>query len=642
MESGNEDELSKALLIIRPPEVEHSELIHQNNQVLVETHSGQLVLYNQNEKRLILTKPKPLTSTCSLCGNVLKSNYIHSQYFHFLQESHQEFSQSFNQGYYDKFFVEQKKLGRGQRGSVFLAQHVLQGVNIGMFAVKAIPVGESHSWLVRMLKEVTLLGKLKHPNIVEYKHAWIETRQLNTFSKLILIVAPEVPCLFILMELANGGNLEEYINIQESEEVEDMLSINLTPEERRKLKRKRAEKLNKTWPPNTLSDVDYSKSNAAVNGGIGLLNERKTRFLNPAEIKNLFNDVCQGLSHLHQNGIIHRDLKPPNLLLSFNDSGIPRIMISDFGECEVMNAEMERVRTGATGTLEFMPPEMLIKVNGQYLPNHSLSADIWSLGVILYYLCFSTVPYTQTEDVDLLKKEIIDFQTKDLNLPETKRVKLVYRNLIKKLMVSSESRPCVQEVIEYVEEFDSPTGSIYEYQDADEQENIEQPTTPIEELKLETKLEMKPDYTQGLVQKDTKALILIPLAYQIRMEEENGDMSPKQELSLEQKEKLRKLSHTAIERKRRERIAHCMQQLKTMVPSNRNQDYLQKLTILENTVKYIRELQEKVDQKEFFSSYYRPNMSMPLPVHHVPTLPVSPQSNQSTASKVMDIDNLLS
>jgi hypothetical protein len=29
---------------------------------------------------------------------------------------------SFNQGYYEKFFIEEKKLGRGFRGSVFLCK----------------------------------------------------------------------------------------------------------------------------------------------------------------------------------------------------------------------------------------------------------------------------------------------------------------------------------------------------------------------------------------------------------------------------------------------------------------------------------------------------------------------------------------
>jgi hypothetical protein len=43
-----------------------------------------------------------------------------------------------------------------------------------------------------MLREVLLLGKLKHTNVVDYKHAWLENRQIHRFG-------PEVPCLFILM-----------------------------------------------------------------------------------------------------------------------------------------------------------------------------------------------------------------------------------------------------------------------------------------------------------------------------------------------------------------------------------------------------------------------------------------------------------
>ena len=31
--------------------------------------------------------------------------------------------------------------------------------------------------------------------------------------------APKVPCLFILMELANGGNLEEYLILEEQDNV---------------------------------------------------------------------------------------------------------------------------------------------------------------------------------------------------------------------------------------------------------------------------------------------------------------------------------------------------------------------------------------------------------------------------------------
>lgn len=40
-------------------------------------------------------------------------------------------------------------------------------------------MGDHQDWLVRMLREVALLEKLKHPNIIEYKHAWVEEHQLS-------------------------------------------------------------------------------------------------------------------------------------------------------------------------------------------------------------------------------------------------------------------------------------------------------------------------------------------------------------------------------------------------------------------------------------------------------------------------------
>jgi hypothetical protein len=87
------------------------------------------------------------------------------------------------QGYYDKFFVQEKSLGRGARGSVYYVQHILNGIPLGHFAVKIIPVGKSQEWLVRMLKEVKLLEKLHHVNIIDYKHAWIENRRLTRFGR---------------------------------------------------------------------------------------------------------------------------------------------------------------------------------------------------------------------------------------------------------------------------------------------------------------------------------------------------------------------------------------------------------------------------------------------------------------------------
>ncbi|RUP52448.1 kinase-like domain-containing protein [Jimgerdemannia flammicorona] len=295
-----------------------------------------------------------------------------------------------NQGYYERFFVEGRKLGRGFRGSVFLCQHILDQVYLGEYAIKKVAVGDNHAWLVRMLREVHLLEKLHHPNIVDYKHAWLEEHKLTQFG-------PQVPCLFILMECANGGNLEEYIEtppITIPTATSTPTTSSVPPEFRAK---NRARLLRRQDAPSPAASLRVDR-----------------RWLALGEVWSLFLDTCEGLAHLHRHNIVHRDLKPPNLLLNWED-GIrlgrtPRVLISDFGECEVLDELTDRDRTGATGTLEFMAPE-LVKVDerGKYLRDFSPKSDMWSLGMVLYYLCYSVLPYRQVEDVEELKEEILAF-----------------------------------------------------------------------------------------------------------------------------------------------------------------------------------------------------------------------------------------
>jgi len=246
--------------------------------------------------------------------------------------------------------------------------HFLNGILLGEFAIKKVPVGDHQEWLVRMLREVTLLEQLRHPNIIEYKHCWVEDHSQSAFS-------PAVPTLFILMEQANAGNLQEYIEPQ------------LTPSNHR-----RPQPLSGTYP-----------NQASISGGLGYSPclTHRVRYLTKPQILSLFTDICRGLSHLHAAGIVHRDLKPSNLLLHYDASkpdGLPTVLISDFGECAVLGTASE----SGTGTTEFMAPELL----RQKRTAHSTSHDIWSLGIILYYLSYSRVPYSQIEDVDLLKDEI--------------------------------------------------------------------------------------------------------------------------------------------------------------------------------------------------------------------------------------------
>ncbi|KAK9763189.1 Sterol regulatory element-binding protein 2 [Basidiobolus ranarum] len=66
----------------------------------------------------------------------------------------------------------------------------------------------------------------------------------------------------------------------------------------------------------------------------------------------------------------------------------------------------------------------------------------------------------------------------------------------------------------------------------------------------------------------------------------------------QEKETLRKVSHSAIERRRRERINDKIFQLKTLVPSCANQVNLHKLSILESAIEYIHELLGRLSQTD--------------------------------------------
>jgi serine/threonine protein kinase len=109
---------------------------------------------------------------------------------------------------------------------------------------------------------------------------------------------------------------------------------------------------------------------------------------NPAEIREILKDIVSGLVYLHKNEIIHNDLKPENFLLSENGDW----MITDFGISVNLKATMRKSMQNASttsGAPPYMSPEAL---KGKY--RVSTATDIFSLGVVIYEMCFGDVPWS--------------------------------------------------------------------------------------------------------------------------------------------------------------------------------------------------------------------------------------------------------
>ena len=128
------------------------------------------------------------------------------------------------------------------------------------------------------------------------------------------------------------------------------------------------------------------------------------------ERKQLPEDECQiivrqmmhAISYLHSKGIVHRDLKLDNVMidgLETGDINKIRVKMIDFGMSKFTHHGDTKINlTTYAGTLDFMAPEIL------EAKDYDLNCDIWSMGVITYFMLAGFPPFMGKDDIDLVRK----------------------------------------------------------------------------------------------------------------------------------------------------------------------------------------------------------------------------------------------
>jgi len=107
----------------------------------------------------------------------------------------------------------------------------------------------------------------------------------------------------------------------------------------------------------------------------------------------LFISVCAAIQHAHQKGVIHRDIKPGNILITTEDDK-PTPKVIDFGiakatETSLTGQTLHTVQGQIMGTPAYMSPEQA-DMTGL---NVDTRTDVYALGVLLYELLTSTLPF---------------------------------------------------------------------------------------------------------------------------------------------------------------------------------------------------------------------------------------------------------
>ena len=236
-------------------------------------------------------------------------------------------------------FIIKEKLGEGAFGSVRLGINKQTGEKV---AIKILEKNKLKSEdKCRIEREINILKKLRHPNIV-YLYSIIET------DKQILIIT----------EYIQGQELFHYI----------LLKKKLTEEE-----------------------ACY-----------------------------YFTQIVSGVEYLQKLKIAHRDIKSENIII---DQRTKMIKIIDFGLSNTYGDKDEKILSTSCGSPLYAAPEML---KGEIYKGNTV--DIWSIGVVLYFMLCGYLPFQDTDNTKLYKK-IIQGQ---ITIPM--HVSIQARELLYKLM----------------------------------------------------------------------------------------------------------------------------------------------------------------------------------------------------------------
>ncbi|KAJ1675712.1 Dual-specificity kinase, spindle pole body (SPB) duplication and spindle checkpoint function [Spiromyces aspiralis] len=132
-------------------------------------------------------------------------------------------------------------------------------------------------------------------------------------------------------------------------------------------------------------------------------------------IRMYWEQMLRAVHTIHEHRIVHSDLKPANFLLVKGS-----LKLIDFGIAKAIGNDTTNIhREHHIGTVNYMSPEAITDTStdsGQRLMKLGRPSDIWSLGCILYQMCYGRTPFSH---LSLMQKLVaIPNQAHSISFPK--------------------------------------------------------------------------------------------------------------------------------------------------------------------------------------------------------------------------------
>nr|KAG5694805.1 hypothetical protein BaRGS_019182 [Batillaria attramentaria] len=126
---------------------------------------------------------------------------------------------------------------------------------------------------------------------------------------------------------------------------------------------------------------------------------RQKKRLREDEARRLYRQIVSAITHCHENGVILRDLKLRKFV--FKDPEKTTLQLEGLEDAVVLSDDDLDVLKDKHGCPAYVSPEILSASEAGY---SGKSADVWSLGVMLYTMLVGRYPFHDSQPLALFGK----------------------------------------------------------------------------------------------------------------------------------------------------------------------------------------------------------------------------------------------